>query len=355
MNPLILNREFKHPADGWYQIEPKGDHHNPRANLVQVIDEEAITTIVNRFNADADAGKLSHGHEMLIDHEHFKYDQDKETRAYGWLQGLQNRADGIYGKVRWSTTGQAAVDGGDYRFFSTEYDPADLKIVNDGKKRKVRPLRLDGLTLTNSPNNKGQKPITNRNTLADADALAANQQNKQKMKTIATKLGLSAEASEDSILAEVTKIQNRLTTLEPLEADNLKLKNRIKQLDEDSVAALLAERKITDEKVINRLKPVIAGYATREERIAALDDFGFKGETKTATTTAAASTQTKLFNRGTKPPAAGKATDEKDEKADKVAATKIMNRAAELQKNTPNLSAATAVIMAQTEMENAAG
>jgi hypothetical protein len=39
---------------------------------------------VNRFNEDATAGKLSHGKEMLIDHEHFKHDPDKETRAYGW-------------------------------------------------------------------------------------------------------------------------------------------------------------------------------------------------------------------------------------------------------------------------------
>ena len=175
------------------------------------------------------------------------------------------------------------------------------------------------------------------------------------MKNIATKLGLSAEASEDSILAEVTKIQNRLTTLEPLEADNLKLKNRIKQLDEDSVAALLAERKITDDKIKNRLKPVLTGYPTREERIAALDDFGFSGEAATGHKAESRTPQTKLFNRGTKPPAAGKATEEADVKTEKVAATKIMNRARELQKTTPNLSDATAVIMAQTEMENAAG
>jgi hypothetical protein len=26
MNTPILNREFQHPADGWYHIEPKGEH-----------------------------------------------------------------------------------------------------------------------------------------------------------------------------------------------------------------------------------------------------------------------------------------------------------------------------------------
>src|ERR1035441_3255461 len=99
---------------------------------------------------------------MLIDHEHFKRQKDKETVAYGWLMRLQNRADGIYGQVKWTATGRAAVDGGDYRFFSTEYDPADCIIVNRGQPVRLRPLALDGISLTNAPNNHGGKPITNR-------------------------------------------------------------------------------------------------------------------------------------------------------------------------------------------------
>jgi hypothetical protein len=156
------NGEFKHPSDGWYMVETKGEHPNAAGGVVQVIDDEAATAIVNRFNTEAAAGTLRHGHEMLIDHEHFKEQTDQETRAYGWLTQLQNRADGIYGKVRWTGTGKAAVDGGDYRFFSTEYLTKDLKVLNDGKVKRVRPLRLDGLTLTNMHNNRGQRAITNR-------------------------------------------------------------------------------------------------------------------------------------------------------------------------------------------------
>jgi hypothetical protein len=162
MNPPILNREFQHPADGWYQVEAQGEHPHRAAGVVQVIDTASAASIVERFNADAAAGRLRHGHEMLIDHEHFSDQSDQETRAYGWLQELQNRDDGIYGRIRWTATGQAAVDGGDYRFFSTEYEPQDLQVLIDGKPQKVRPLRLAGLTLTNMNNNRGQKPITNR-------------------------------------------------------------------------------------------------------------------------------------------------------------------------------------------------
>ena len=162
MSAAIFNRaDFAHPADGWYQIEPKGTHPNDQAGVIQVIDDSACAAMVNRFNADAGAGTLRQGNELLIDHEHFKDQADQETVAYGWLQRLQNRTDGIYGQIRWTATGQAAVDGGEYRFFSTEYTPEDLVSLG-GNPLRVRPMRLDGISLTNMPNNRGGKPITNR-------------------------------------------------------------------------------------------------------------------------------------------------------------------------------------------------
>ena len=167
----ILNRDFQHPSDGWYMIEPRGEHPNPQAGLVQVIDDQAAQRITDAFNRQA--GPNFPG--MLVDHEHFSHDADKETRAFGWLTSLANRADGIYGQIRWTKTGKDAVDGGDYRFFSTEYKPSDCEILNKEEEtpRRIRPLALAGLTLTNKPNNKGGKPITNREegTILNGDAI----------------------------------------------------------------------------------------------------------------------------------------------------------------------------------------
>ena len=165
MRPQILNRDFQRPADDLYQIEVPGEHANRAAGVIQVLDSTAINSIVNRFNQDTDAYERRTGRPypgMLIDHEHFKHDTSKETRAFGWLLRLENRSGIPLGKIRWTATGQAAVDGGDYRFFSTEYDPADLVTLNAGPPARVRPMRLAGLTLTNEPNNKGGVPITNR-------------------------------------------------------------------------------------------------------------------------------------------------------------------------------------------------
>jgi len=306
MNSLILNRDFQHPADGWYQIESKGNHPNRAAGVVQVIDDEATQSIVNRFNEDAAANKLRHGSEMLIDHEHFSDQPDQETRAYGWLTQLQNRDDGIYGRIRWTATGKPAVDGGDYRFFSTEYEPSDLKLVNDGKPKRVRPLRLAGLTLTNMNNNRGQRPITNRDMtqcpdcggdltkgddgkmkcadcgkdFADASASAASETKTKNrtntMKSIANKLGLAAEASEESILAEVTRLMNRVTELIPHEEENKTLKNRIAAFDSEQITTLLDLYGVKEEKLRNRIAKSLESLKNREERVTALTDFGYK-------------------------------------------------------------------------------
>ena len=313
MNSSILNPDFSHPADGWYQIEPKGEHPNEAAGVIQVIDDTAMKSIVARFNQDAAAGKLRHGKEMLIDHEHFSDQPDKETRAYGWLVELQAREDGIYGRVRWSKTGKEAVDGGDYRFFSTEYAPGDCVecrgTANEGTGHgepgrqgssldtrhdplpRVRPLRLDGLTLTNMNNNRGQKPITNRDPGGPANQQPTKRNN---MNAIANKLGLAADVSEETILAEVTRLLNRMTEMIPHEEENKSLRERLGVIDAEQVHTLLDLHGVRDEKIRNRLRPVLTELKNREERVAALIDFGFKPEERRATEKPAP----RLLNRG---------------------------------------------------------
>jgi hypothetical protein len=132
MTPISKDADFKHPEDGMYMIEPVGEHLEREGRVMEVIDSAAVVSIVENFNAAAQAENFS---GLLVDHEHFKHDLQKETIAYGWLMGLQGRADGIYGQIRWTATGQAAVDGGDYR------DAAAL--LAEPPKQWQAPLPLD--------------------------------------------------------------------------------------------------------------------------------------------------------------------------------------------------------------------
>ena len=115
------------------------------------------------------------------------------------------------------------------------------------------------------------------------------------------------------------------------------------------VDGILSEFKITDTKVVNRLKPSLLPLKNRADRVAFLTDLGHK--VPTGTTTGKTS---KVLNRGTG--AGGTETTEEsveqpDEKAQQARATKVMNRANQLCKDTPGLSLATATVMADKEVE----
>jgi phage I-like protein len=244
-------------------IEPKGLHPNKRAGVVQVIDEEAAVSIVNRFKEASSAPDFA---GMLIDHEHFKHQADQETRAFGWLMALENRKDGIYAQIRWTTTGKAAVDGGDYRFFSTEYAPDSLDVLNKENPAKVRPMALSGLTVTNDPNNKGGKPITNREAPEQfrqtVETAAATPETKTPhMTKTNTLLGLAADASDDAAAAEVSKIINRATAAETevaaLKTTNTEMTVKVKTF-EDAAKAFAEKQADADlEPIKNRATPEI--------------------------------------------------------------------------------------------------
>jgi hypothetical protein len=263
LNPSILNRDFTHPTDGWYQIEVTGEHPNSAAGLTQIIDEASATAIANSFKAEATAYPAAHnGTEfpgMLIDRDHLKHQATQPTTAYGWLTNIEARPGGLFGQIRWTATGKAAVDGGDYRFFSTEYNRSETQVVN-GDSKRVRPMRLDGLTLTNEPNNKGGRPITNR--LPDDQPSPGTPPKKENttMKTVADKLGLNPDAAEPAVLDAVVSILNRVAKAE---SDQVKLTTEVGRLTGENKG--LKNRRVedalgrldNDEKIRNAVVPAI--------------------------------------------------------------------------------------------------
>lgn len=352
---VVLNRASK-SKEGWIHIVPRGELPNAEAGIVQILDDTALDSIMNRLQADhgsADAAGLYAGRE------HFIYDDSKDSEALGWFKVFNRDNDGIWANADGLTDiGREAVKNKRYKFTSFVADPSDLQRV-EGNRYRV--MNIETVGFTNMANGKSLlAPISNRGgafNFPDAGASGDNtnqnhrevpgaKHERQKMKTVLTELGLSPDASEESALAAVIKLKNRITTLEPFEGENLKLKNRVTDLDTQNVDSLLASRGIKDEKVLNRLKPVLAKMETVADRVGFLDDCGYKATTETTAT----DKQTKLFNRDTKPPGGEKGTEEK---ADQVSADKIMNRAREIQKASKNITMATAVTMAKRELQAA--
>lgn len=294
---VLLNRDFKLPEDGWFHLVPLGEYPHPKA--VQVVDAAAAQAICNRFAKDSEKPNFP---GILVDFDHFSDDVDQKSEAAGWVTELQNRTggatgtDGVWGRVRWSDAGEAAVKGGRYRLASPVWLSRDCEVISNqssregAKARRVRPLRLHKVALTNDPNMKGMVPLSNRGTNPHPDPLpsdgrgsefrrecpADSQHNNQRkpMKSVAVKLGLSAEASEEAILEAVTKLENRAVSAEQAVEP---LKNRVTTLETEQQTLLGAQVEADLAKYANRIKPEAkdgwkaALLANRTQALALLD------------------------------------------------------------------------------------
>lgn len=303
MNNLLLNRDFQPPADGFYQVLPIGrfpialapeaEGGEPR-QLVQVLDAAAAQSICNRF---AEAAKAPAFGGLLVDYDHFSLDADKSSAAAGWITELQNRADGVYAKIRWSDEGELAVNGGRYRYCSPVFDLANCEDLGNGQ---VRPLSLTNLALTNDPRLKTLRPLTNRDTSAGS---AGNKKGNEGMDKIAKALGLAETATPEEIQTALDAKLARLADLEGKAAET--------QAEEDMKPY---EGQIADKAA---MKDVLC--KNRDSGLKMLKALKPAGEIKP------------LPNRanGKQPGAEGDATAS----ADEAKAGKIRNRASELQKS----------------------
>lgn len=313
MNALIINRDTGNEADkGWYQIEVTGEHPAGKYGM-QVIDGEAINSIVSIFNRlAAEAGDDFPG--LLVDADHLSLDEDKQTEAYGWLKEVRERDGQLEGRIEWTDLGETAIKNKRYKFFSTEYLPRDLKKIGDGR---VRPLVLGGLALTNRPNNRGGRPISNR----EDDPRPGEPNETENMKAIALKLGLPEDASEAAILEAITKLNSAKTDAEETVMNRDKELKLYRESEADAELEKYASRIGKDEGVKNHFREQL--ITNREATVKILEAMPEKDGKEDDTTP--------LRNRSKSPVPVTDADPRKDAEAEKKAAT-IRNRARAIEK-----------------------
>jgi phage I-like protein len=276
MKPL-LNRDFSLPPDGFVQAVPRG--HFPiwipvaRARhiknmdksifkglddatqicLVQIVDEAACAAIQNRFEQEAQAPNFA---GLLFDYDHFSCESDQSSEAAAWGEEMQNRADGIYIRPRWAGEGEAKVKSGAFRFLSPVWEPWDCEYIGN---REIRPLHLDRIGVTNDPNMKSIKPLSNR--AAEMPAQTAPEPGEKGTAAMDYKamlvklLGLKPEANDAEIGAACDAA--------PAEMENRKnesdaLKNRAETAEQKLAAAEKLALEAQVEKDLDRFKDKIA-------------------------------------------------------------------------------------------------
>jgi len=150
-----LCQTFTLPDDGWFHIATPGEWPHKPTGLLQVLDEDAMQSIVASFD---DCSKQSNWPGVLIDFDHQSLDVDKPSVAAGWIVSLEKRPTGIWAQIRWSDLGKKSIEGGRYRFISPVWRSTDCALLGDDR---IRPLKLMNCAVTNDPNIKGLFPLSN--------------------------------------------------------------------------------------------------------------------------------------------------------------------------------------------------
>jgi len=252
-NRLESQPGFQLPEHGWYQLAPVGEYLHAETGLIQVLDNAALDSIVNRFKQESAQPNFP---GLLIDYEHFSYDPKERSTASGWIKELENRSGGLWMRVQWTGPAEAAIRNGEYRFTSPVWLQRDVEKLGGNR---IRPLRLDSAGLTNNPNLKGMVPLSNRaaGAVAETDATRPPQpQPKSNMidykKALLAILGLAADASDEQIQAKLDGEKGAMSN----RAQQLAEANtQIQQLTEANTRLLgeLAEADL--DKFANRFAP----------------------------------------------------------------------------------------------------
>ncbi len=224
---------FELPSDGWGQLCPRGEFPGrdelTGKEVTQVIDQAAIDSMLAEFHRQSAVDNFA---GLLIDYDHFSEDLDKPSIAAGWIIELQERPSGIWFRPRWSTVGESNLKSGCYRNISPSMRGEVI-----GKDR-VRPLVIDRAGLTNDPNFKLMRPLSNRGGGRPTND-SHNTMEKKSMKSLLALLGLSPDASEDSAAAALTTLMNRDKTAT---ADLATMKNRAETAETDLAKVNTATR-----------------------------------------------------------------------------------------------------------------
>ncbi len=154
MNPAPESRiegvanDFVPRSGAAVQISPFGQF--PHWKGLQFFAAEDAARLVAEFaKQKALAPRNFVGLPWFLGHPDSSPKEYPDKRAYGWINSLESRRDGLYGNVRWTKAGDELIQGEAFKFFSPVWDAVSATVAG---KRVLRPTRLISVGFTNTPN-----------------------------------------------------------------------------------------------------------------------------------------------------------------------------------------------------------
>ena len=214
-------------APDWVQLLPSGPKVTGRDGRWWSMPDAGA--VVTASLADRDSLAIDWNHAL-----DFRAPFGRESPAAGWIQELEVRQGGVWGRVAWTAKGRQSVQSREYRYLSP---------VFIYERRGSQILRLTSASLVNAPN---------------LELAALNQEEKSmESNRIALALGLSEASTEEQVLEAV----NRQTAeLEAARNQTPSLDKFVPRSDYDSAVerAVNAEQQLSDDRAQARNQEIAA-------------------------------------------------------------------------------------------------
>jgi hypothetical protein len=219
----------------WIQISPPGDF--PHGQGIQRVDGDAIGAITRHFNSlPARLGRLFVGVPFYIGHPDVPSlaREYPDRKAYGWIQEVEAREDGLVAKVKWSDEGRTLLEQGHYKFLSPYWE-ADEIATEQGRKI-FRPKRLISVGLTNQPN----IPVL---PLANESApICSNEGNEARLSSLTA----VPETESQSVVTSTTTEKRANSALDPSSLHTSSLTNELGRRNSQRGRALSRQARIQE-------------------------------------------------------------------------------------------------------------
>jgi len=186
---------------------PYGEYPHKRG--LQVLDNEAAEAMQAGFRGVA--GRLRgmfRGVPIYIGHPDVPElsGQWPDKRAYGWVKDVLAANDALEIHVQWGRAGRELVEDAAFRFFSPYWGGQEIG------GRRVRPMQLWSVGLTNTPN----IPVPALSNDEGTDQTM--EENEMELSKLVEMLGLAPEATAEDVEAALVARLDRLAELEAAEA-----------------------------------------------------------------------------------------------------------------------------------------
>ncbi|QEW19255.1 Mu-like prophage I protein [Marinibacterium anthonyi] len=242
-NALLLADIELASADGkpesWVQLLPAGRFDLTDKRGPWVVKD--VAAVIARSRGDLERG-------MPVDMDHaLERHREAEAPAAGWIEELAARDDGVWGRIAWTPTGKAKIEGREYRFISP--------VVMVTKAGEVMSIKRAGLT--NDP------AIAMKAICSTEDETPEGDVAQDKADVIAM-LREALGASPDTPVADlIRRAQAILAAADSTRTDNASAKalassymTLLSELHEDRVEAALERARST-----GKLVPAMEGWA----------------------------------------------------------------------------------------------